>query len=188
MVLNPKVSASSKSFTMRLQNCSSNFNATSTVFSGIRDADKPSLLAQSPDSSAQEIVDASSNPLDITQTATTGRMEEKPSLMYPLHYKAMQIPVQPGTANGTLLPVKGMHLNIFNLWRASVFSALIFAMDASAADVTVNIKGSVQSASFDVNPSDTSKDVYLGRIVAQQFAEAGNQHSGKRRDRPYWLY
>lgn len=64
-------------------------------------------------------------------------------------------------------------MNYAYLWRTSALGALMVAVNAGAADVTVKITGSVLAASCDVNPGEVSKDVDLGTIVAQQYTDAG---------------
>ncbi|CAI1567657.1 fimbrial protein BcfF [Serratia quinivorans] len=62
-------------------------------------------------------------------------------------------------------------MNYVYLWRVSALGALMVAANAGAADVTVNIKGSVLNVSCNVN--NNSVDVDLGTIVAQQYETAG---------------
>ncbi|MEX3172673.1 fimbrial protein [Serratia quinivorans] len=64
-------------------------------------------------------------------------------------------------------------MNYVYLWRVSALGALMVAANAGAADVTVNITGTVLSVSCDVNTTDATKDVDLGTIVAQQYETAG---------------
>ncbi|CAI1567510.1 S-fimbrial protein subunit SfaG precursor [Serratia quinivorans] len=99
------VSSSTKTFTVQLQNCEGNFNYVTTAFSGVADAGDSTLLGLSANSSAQgigiQILDTNGNPLDITQPVLTRRTTTG-LLTYQLRYKATEVPVQPGTANGTL--------------------------------------------------------------------------------------
>ncbi len=70
-------------------------------------------------------------------------------------------------------------MNYVYLWRVSALGALMVAANAGAADVTVNITGSVLSVSCDVNTADASKDVDLGTIVAQQYEAAGKNSTSE---------